>query len=211
MAQSGLPLFEQVANIFGMTVQVVQVKSQNETLQIPQNVKRVVVIGGSCSGKSTFSKMLAEKLKISHVELDALNWEPNWKEAPPDIFSSRIESALTTDGWIVDGSYSKIRDLVWPHAEIVVWLDLPLTTILKRFFIRTYRRSFKNEILWSGNRESLRNSIFQKNSLLMWILKTHKRRRLQYLEYLKNPPYPQLRFFHLKSEAEVKKVLSSLN
>jgi adenylate kinase family enzyme len=176
----------------------------NKSHPIPVHLKKIVVIGSSCSGKSTFSKAVASALKIQHVELDALNWEANWKEAPAEIFRERIEKALTTDGWIVDGSYSKVRDLVWPNAELVIWLDMPLTTILRRFIFRSFRRTFKKEILWSGNQESLRNSIFQKNSLLMWILKTHKRRRASYLEYLASPPYPQLQVIQLKTPEEVR-------
>ncbi len=36
------------------------------------------VVGTSGSGKSTFSKALAEKLAIEHIEMDQIFWGPNW-------------------------------------------------------------------------------------------------------------------------------------
>ena len=40
-------------------------------------MKRIAVIGTSCSGKTHFSKRLAACLDIPHVELDALYWGPD--------------------------------------------------------------------------------------------------------------------------------------
>ena len=182
------------------------INSQNETAKmsahekskILKNANRIVVIGSSCAGKTTFSKELAEALKLSHVELDSLNWEPNWKEASLENFKNKVAAALSSRQWVVDGSYSKVRDLIWPNAEVIIWLDIPLAIILKRFFLRSLTRSFKKEFLWSGNQETLRNSIFKKDSLLVWILKTHKRRRLQYLDYLKSSPQENVMMLNLK-------------
>lgn len=40
--------------------------------------QRIHVIGNSCSGKSTLAGQLARTLEVPFVELDALNWLPNW-------------------------------------------------------------------------------------------------------------------------------------
>ena len=40
-------------------------------------LKRVVIIGTSCSGKTTFERSLAQKLKVQHIELDSIHWKPN--------------------------------------------------------------------------------------------------------------------------------------
>ena len=47
---------------------------------------RIVVIGATSSGKSTFAKQLADRLDMKFIELDALHWEPNWKEASLEDF-----------------------------------------------------------------------------------------------------------------------------
>jgi adenylate kinase family enzyme len=37
-------------------------------------MRRVAVIGGTGSGKTTVSRRLAQRLDVQHVELDALFW-----------------------------------------------------------------------------------------------------------------------------------------
>src|SRR5581483_12474962 len=73
--------------------------------RLPIPVKRVAVMGGSASGKTTTAKRLAEILGVPHVELDALNHEPGWREAPVDVFRARVLAACSGDGWVVDGNY----------------------------------------------------------------------------------------------------------
>ena len=51
--------------------------------------RRIVVVGSTGSGKTTVAKRLAGILGAPYVELDALNWEPNWTEAPPNVFRER--------------------------------------------------------------------------------------------------------------------------
>ena len=165
--------------------------------------KRFVVIGSSCSGKSTFSKALAASIDSKHIELDSLFWEPNWTEAEPDVFKGRVQSAISGETWIVDGNFSKLNEWLWPQADAMIWLDLPLATILSRFFRRSVRRSIRREELWNGCRESLKNSIFQKNSLLAWILKTHRRRTNQYAVLMQNPPHPKMKMYRLRSTREI--------
>lgn len=117
---------------------------------------------------------------MPHVELDALHWEPNWTEAPDEVLRERVKNAIAGDGWVVDGNYATVRDLVWGRAQAVVWLDLPLRTILWRYLRRTVRRVARRQELWAGNRERLTTHLFSRDSLLWWILTTYRRRRAEY-------------------------------
>lgn len=141
---------------------------------------RVNVVGTSAVGKSTLAASLAQLLGVPHVELDALHWEPNWTEAADDVLRQRVQAAIAGDGWVVDGNYAKVRDLVWARAEAVVWLDLPLRTVLWRYAVRTVRRIARRQELWSGNRERLSTHLFSRDSLLWWILTTYRGRRREY-------------------------------
>ncbi|MFZ1043889.1 MAG: shikimate kinase [Anaerolineales bacterium] len=55
--------------------------------------KRVVVIGTTSSGKSTLARRLADQFALDFIELDALHWEPNWREAPDEVFRARVDEA----------------------------------------------------------------------------------------------------------------------
>jgi adenylate kinase family enzyme len=146
----------------------------------PFRPRRINVIGTSSVGKTTLAAALAGLLGVPHVELDALYWEPNWTEAPTPVLRERVREAIAGDEWVVDGNYALVRDLVWARVEAVVWLDLPLSTVLWRYLKRTTRRVAGRELLWSGNRESLSTHLFSRDSLLWWILTTYGRRRREY-------------------------------
>lgn len=180
-------------------------KDHQARVKLSMLPKRVVVIGTSCAGKSTFASRLASELGTKHLELDAFHWEPNWKEAEREVFRARVGAAVEADSWVVDGNYqSKIRDVVWNRADTVIWLDPPLGKILSRFFLRSFSRSVKRELLWGHSRENLRNSIFSRKSLLLWILSTHKKKCEEYARLIKNPP-AGIQMFRLRSHKQIEK------
>jgi len=43
-------------------------------------MRRINVVGTSASGKSTFARMLAQKLQLDYIELDDLFWLDDWQE-----------------------------------------------------------------------------------------------------------------------------------
>ena len=89
------------------------------------DARRIVVVGTTGSGKTTVARKLSRRLGIPHVELDALHWEPKWTPAATDVFRQRVAEALKGDAWVVDGNYSKARDLIWPRPPIWYGLTIP--------------------------------------------------------------------------------------
>lgn len=161
--------------------------------------KRIVIIGTSGSGKTTLAHHLAAKLGIPHVEIDALNWGPNWTQATPEQLRERVEQALAGDNWVVDGNYSRVRQYIWSRATTLIWLNYSLPIIMTRLVKRTSRRVFSREELWSGNRENLKTTLFTKDSILWWALTTYKRRRRDYPVLLAKPENAHLQVFQFQS------------
>jgi adenylate kinase family enzyme len=160
---------------------------------------RIAVVGTTGSGKTTLARALAERLHIPHVELDSLYWGPNWAEATEPVFREWVSAALRGDAWVVDGNYSKVRDIIWGKADTVVWLDYSLPVMLWRLVRRTLRRIILREELWHGNRESWREAFFSRESILWWMLTTYKRRRREYPALLSRPEYAHLTTIRLRS------------
>jgi adenylate kinase family enzyme len=98
-------------------------------------------VGSTGSGKTTFARALASILGVPRVELDELNWGPNWMPFDDATFRKRVAAATSGDAWVVDGNYGGrgARDIVWPRADTVVWLDLPLHITLARLWRRSVR------------------------------------------------------------------------
>jgi adenylate kinase family enzyme len=155
-------------------------RPQSAAQSRPQ-MRRVVVIGTTGSGKSTLAERLAAQTGLRIIELDALYWGRDWQGAPVDLFRHRVERETRDGGWIVVGNYGQVRDLVWPAADTLIWLDLPLSLVMRRLVNRTFRRAATREELWgTGNRESFVNAFFSRQSILLWALRTHRRNREKY-------------------------------
>ena len=170
-------------------------------------MRRVAVLtSASGSGGTTFGRALAERLDVPFHELDELFWLPDWTESPADEFRARVEPVVATDAWVIDGSYqSKLGDLVLRNADVVVWLDLPMRVWLPRLVRRTLARVGRREELWAGNRESIRNVFFSRNSLLVFTLRWYRHRRRVYPGRLASSNHVRLR-----STAAAERFLSSV-
>ena len=169
--------------------------------------RRVVVIGSGGAGKTTFAAALAGRLAVPHVELDALYWGPRWAGSggSPENdarFRARILAATAGGAWVADGNYSVARSCLWPQADAVVWLDFPLGLVLLRLVRRTVRRVLTREVLWGTNRESLRNALFARDSLLVYTVRTHRRRRRQFAERLAQTDLAHVHVARLRSPRE---------
>lgn len=164
--------------------------------------KRIVVIGTTSSGKSTLAKQIAEKFNFTFIELDALHWEPNWREADDEVFRQRVKEAIQAPTWVSAGNYSVVRDILWKKAEAVIWLDYSFWIVFWRLFTRTIQRIITQEELWHGNRESFWTQIkfWSDNSVFNWFIKTYWRRKRETPILLAK--YPHLKVIHFRHPNE---------
>ena len=89
-------------------------------------MRRVVILGSSGAGKSTFARALGARLGVPVVHLDALFWQPGWVEPEPEAFRAAVAAAIAGDAWISDGNYvSRTFDLRLPRADTVIFLHQP--------------------------------------------------------------------------------------
>jgi adenylate kinase family enzyme len=175
--------------------------------------KRMIVIGTTGSGKSTLAEMLAKQLGLAFIELDALHWLPGWDHLSDQEFRLRVEQATSLPGWVIAGNYSVARDVSWPRAEVIIWLDYPLMTIFWRLWKRTWRRWWTQELLWGTNRERLWPQFkfwSAEDSLFHWLFKTYWRRKREYPLLFAKPEYAHLKILHMHSPEETQAWLAQL-
>jgi adenylate kinase family enzyme len=166
------------------------------------------MVGTSGSGKTTVGRALAARLDIQFVELDAIFHQPGWTELPREEFRARVRDVVATDGWILDGNYSSVLDLVWARADTVVWFDLPRATVMRQLVPRTFGRMLSRRELWNGNRESLRYLLNPAESILWWAWTQHDKYAKRYAAALRDPANAHLAFIRVRSRADARALLA---
>ena len=170
----------------------------------------IAVIGSPGSGKTRLASNLAESLGLAHVELDALFWGPKWTPPEPKAFLSRTRVAMEADGWVMDGNYSAVRDMVWREADTVVWLSYPLRVVLRQLFLRTVRRIVSGEVLWNDNTETFREQFLSRESLFLYAVRHVIRSRRRFRLLLMDPRYGHLRKVQLHSPAQEREWMAGI-
>jgi adenylate kinase family enzyme len=174
-------------------------------------MQRVSLVGVSGAGKTTVGRKLAASLGVPFVELDAIFHQPDWVELPRDDFREQVGAALSAPGWVVDGNYSAVRDLVWDRADTVVWLDLPRRLVMRRVILRTLRRAVTREALWNGNREPLTNfyRLDPEENIIRWAWVKYAGYVERYEVAMHDPAYDRLRFVRLRTPHEIDEFLAA--
>jgi len=172
------------------------------------DLSRVVVIGSTGAGKSTFGSSLATRLGSPFIELDALHWLPGWTPEEPERLRLKVDRATAAPRWVLAGGYSVIRDISWGRATMIVWLDYSFPRILGRLTTRTVRRVITGEELWNGNRETVRKAFFSRDSLFVWLAKTYRRNRRRYSRRLAEE-FPDVAVLRFRAPRDADRFLES--
>lgn len=101
--------------------------------------KKIVIVGVSASGKSTFARKLSEKTKLPLFLMDSIMWNPGWEYRGDTETVRKLEEISAGDVWIIEGYISKeARTFIFDRADTIIYLDYPpiVATIryLKRWF-----------------------------------------------------------------------------
>ena len=173
-------------------------------------MERVVVIGSSCSCKSTFSQKLANKMALEYIELDQLHWLPNWQERADDEFRGLVKQATASDTWVLDGNYSVVRDIVWPRATKIIWLNHSFSLVLYRSFTRSIVRAVTKKKLFAGNVETFKQTFFSRDSIILWVLQTYHQKRKRYNKLLPQLKFQGIEIIELNNQKQVQQYLKNI-
>jgi adenylate kinase family enzyme len=103
--------------------------------------RRVLVTGLAGSGKSTFSRSLAQRTGLPLIHLDLHFWKPGWVAPSEEEWREKQWLVLAGDAWIADGNYQETLDLRLERADTVVVLNTSWPLCAGRALLRGVRKS----------------------------------------------------------------------
>ncbi|MFP6790607.1 MAG: adenylate kinase [Thalassolituus sp.] len=175
-------------------------------------MKRINVIGTSGSGKSTFSRLLASKLKYPYLEMDAIFWKPHWQESTDEEFFANLAESLSGEQWVLDGNYNRTTEIKWARVDTIIWVDYSFSRTLFQAVKRALTCIVTKQELWgkTGNVESFKKSFLSKDSVILWSLKTYKTNRIRYTELMNDPRYSHIKFVRVTSPKKARVFIDGL-
>lgn len=92
--------------------------------KMSNNLKRVLIMGNSGSGKSWLAARLSELTNLPVTDLDTLNWgSAGYGKARKKVdVLNDVQAIANQDRWIIEGIYGWIAAPVALYATKVIWL-----------------------------------------------------------------------------------------
>lgn len=109
------------------------------------NERRIAILGNAGGGKSTLARALATSLKLPHVEVDRLLWQPGWNLAPIEVYDKEHAQAIAGNRWIIDGLGK--QQSIEPRLRRATWIILIDMPLWVHFWLAAER-----QIAWSQDR-----------------------------------------------------------
>ena len=154
--------------------------------------KRIIILGCSGSGKSTFAKKLKVKTDLPLYHLDNIWWNEDRTHISRDEFDKKQKELIQKDSWIIDGNYGRTYEMRIKACDTVIFLDYSEEVCLKGISARVGKE--RSDIPWTE--DSLNPE------LVKWVKEFHTQDRPKVYSLLKKYPDKQVFIFTTRSQAD---------
>lgn len=172
-------------------------------------MQRVMIIGGSGSGKSTVARKLGDITGLPVVHIDKIHWLPGWVERPEAERYELIRDIVATEQWIFDGNYSSTFELRTARADTIIFLDISTARRVARVLWRTVTSYGRTRPDMTQDCPERLDSNFV-NFIVKWVARYHSRGARARAIALVEESRSKLTVHHLKSPRDVRRFLANI-
>lgn len=161
-----------------------------------EQVKRITIVGGPGTGKTTLAKKLGKIFDLPVIHIDAINYKPNWEEIGRENRDKLILEKIKDEEWIIDGNYSATLKERIEKSDLIIWLDYSSFDIIKGVFYRYIKNFHKEKQEIPGCKERIDWKFFK------YVITYRKRARKKIVEKIKNTSKDKVCIFKNRSELD---------
>lgn len=158
-------------------------------------MKRIMIMGRSGSGKSTFAYQLYEHTKLPLYHLDKYFFTDFWKEKDSQKFLKFQQTIVNEEHWIIDGNSTKSFEMRYKRAQICIFFNFPRYLCYWRVFKRLFFKDIRLDDRANNCRETVRWSLLK----YMWSFENRVNPILSRLKI----NYPKVIFLEIRSDKEL--------
>ncbi|WP_245419923.1 hypothetical protein [Phyllobacterium salinisoli] len=100
---------------------------------------RIMIIGGSGSGKTSLAREISRITKLPIVHIDWFYYDPGWQLRKHDLVHQDVIQVANQPEWIMEGNHTKSMEYRASLADMIIFLDIATSIRL----VRTIRRSLQ--------------------------------------------------------------------
>ena len=105
---------------------------------------KILIVGDSGRGKTTFAKSLGQKLALRVHSTDDIFWKVKFsEEEDPEVRMRKIKEIYASSEWIVEGSGESLLEPGFEKADLIYYLHFP--NVVVQFFVIIRRFLEKKE------------------------------------------------------------------
>lgn len=164
-------------------------------------MKRVMIYGGSGSGKSTVAQRLGAITGLPVVHIDPMYWKPDWIQRDRAETTALVEAAMAKDAWVFDGNHHGTFPERIARADHMIFLDYPTYIRVWRVILRTFK-------YWGKPRPDMADGCperFDREFIFKWVAGYRGRSYAKDLQILADAS-DQLKCYHVKSERDLQQL-----
>jgi len=112
-------------------------------------ILKIVIVGASAAGKTTFARALSEKINIPATFMDEIMWNPGWNYVGDQQVKSTLDEIVGTQQWLIEGYIANAaRANLFTQADQIIYLDYSGWIMAWRYIKRTlqYRKNPRPEL-----------------------------------------------------------------